>query len=103
MADAVDAYLAVAASLDADENRGRAWNAGWGSPLSVREIVDRLIAVSGVDVEPDVQGAGTPHGEIDRQYLDSTAINTELGWKPTRTLDEGLAETFGWYKARLAG
>jgi CDP-glucose 4,6-dehydratase len=101
VADAVDAYLAVAASLDTAENRGRAWNAGWGSPLSVREIVDRLIAVSGVEVEPDVQGAGTPHGEIDRQYLDSTAINTELGWKPTRTLDEGLAETFGWYKARL--
>jgi CDP-glucose 4,6-dehydratase len=99
--DAVDAYLAVAASLADPALRGRAWNAGWGSPLAVSEIVDRLIAVSGVDVEPDVQGAGTPHGEIDRQYLDSTAINTELGWEPTRTLDQGLAETYEWYKARL--
>jgi CDP-glucose 4,6-dehydratase len=99
--DAVDAYLAVGASLEDPAMRGRAWNAGWGSPLSVREIVERLTAVSGVDVEPDIQGAGTPHGEIDRQYLDSTAINTELGWEPTRTLDQGLAATYEWYKARL--
>ena len=99
--DAVDAYLAVAASLDAPELRGRAWNAGWGSPLSVREIVDRLIAVSGRDVEPDVQGDGTPHGEIDRQYLDSTAIRTELGWEPRVDLDEGLRRAFDWYEGRL--
>ncbi len=31
--DAVDAYLAVAHSLDRPEFRGRAWNAGWGAPL----------------------------------------------------------------------
>ena len=101
--DAVDAYLAVAASLEDAQMRGRAWNAGWGEPLAVREIVDRLIAVSGVEVEPDVQGEGTRHGEIDRQYLDSTAIREELGWRPTRTLDEGLAATWAWYRERLNG
>ena len=72
--DAVDAYLAIAASLDRPELRGRAWNAGWGRPIPVIDVVRTLIAVSGVDVEPDVRGKGTPHGEIDRQYLDSTAI-----------------------------
>lgn len=101
--DAVDAYLAVAESLDRPELRGRAWNAGWGSPHSVREVVDRLIAVSGVEVEPDVQGEGTPHGEIDRQYLDSTAIRDELGWRPSRDLEEGLAAAWGWYRKRLHG
>ena len=100
--DAVEAYLAVARSLDDDRWRGRAWNAGWGSPLAVREIVDRLIAVSGADVEPDVRGDGTPHGEIDRQYLDSTAIRAELGWKPRVALDDGLRRTYEWYSERLA-
>ena len=99
--DAVDAYLAIAASLDDESLRGRAWNAGWGSPLSVREIVDRLIAVSGHEASPDVQGAGTPHGEIDRQYLDSTAIRDGLGWAPRISLDDGLARTFAWYAERL--
>jgi CDP-glucose 4,6-dehydratase len=99
--DAVDAYLAIAASLDREDLRGRAWNAGWGSPLSAREVVDRLIAVSGADVEPDVQGSGTPHGEIDRQFLDSTAIRETLGWEPRVGLDDGLRRTYEWYERRL--
>jgi CDP-glucose 4,6-dehydratase len=100
--DAVDAYLAIAASLDDEALHGRAWNAGWGSPLSVREVVDRLIAVSGRDATPAVRGTGTPHGEIDRQYLDSSAIQGELGWAPRIELDEGLRRAFEWYERRLA-
>ena len=95
--DAVGAYLAIAESLDDRANWGRAWNAGHGTPVSVRELVDRLIAVSGVDVEPEIQGEGTPHAEIDRQFLDSTLIKTELGWQPRWSLDEGLAATWRWY------
>ena len=100
--DAVDAYLAVAGSLDSEELRGRAWNAGWGEPHSVRTVVDRLIAASGRDVEPDVRGTGVPHGEIDRQYLDSTSMAEELGWHPKVGLDDGLARTWEWYERRLS-
>ena len=100
--DAVDAYLAVAASLDNDEYRGRAWNAGWGEPHSARHVVERLIAVSGREVDPDVQGEGVPHGEIDRQFIDSTAMETELGWRPAVTLDEGLAASWKWYERWLS-
>jgi CDP-glucose 4,6-dehydratase len=100
--DAVDAYLAVARSLDGERWRGRAWNAGRGSPLAVREIVDRLIAISGSDVAADVRGDGTPHGEIDRQYLDSTAIRAELGWEPRVALEDGLRRTYEWYSQHLA-
>jgi len=100
--DAVEAYLAIARSLDDPANHGRAWNAGAGKPYAVREIVDRLIAVSGRDLEPDVQGEGTPHGEIDRQFLDSTRIRDELGWEPRWSLDDGLRETFTWYEQHVA-
>lgn len=99
--DAVDAYLAVAGSLDQDELIGRAWNAGSGSPVSARDVVDRLIAVAGADVVPDVRGRGSLHGEIDRQYLDSSAIRTELGWEARVGLDEGLARTYAWYRSHL--
>jgi CDP-glucose 4,6-dehydratase len=100
-ADAVDAYLAIARSLDESKMHGRAWNAGAGRPYSVRDIVDRLIAVSGRDAEPEVQGEGTPHGEIDRQFLDSSRIGAELGWKPRWELDDGLRETWSWYEQHL--
>jgi CDP-glucose 4,6-dehydratase len=95
--DAVDAYLAVAASLDDRDNWGRAWNAGTGEPVAVRDLVGRLIAVAGADVEPEIQGEGTPHGEIDRQFLDSSAIRAELGWQPQWDLDRGLSATWRWY------
>jgi CDP-glucose 4,6-dehydratase len=95
--DAVAAYLAIAAALDDRENWGRAWNAGTGEPVSVRDLVDRLIRISGNSIEPDVQGQGTPHGEIDRQFLDSSAIRSELGWEPRWDLDRGLAATWEWY------
>lgn len=100
--DAVDAYLAIAASLERPELRGRAWNAGWGSPHSVLEVVQRLIEASGRELEPDIQGEGVPAGEIDRQYLDSTAIHEELGWRPTVELDDGLRRAWEWYERRLA-
>jgi CDP-glucose 4,6-dehydratase len=100
--DAVDAYLAVAASLDRPELRGRAWNAGWGRPVAVLHVVRTLIDVSGVEVEPDIRGAGTPAGEISRQYLDSTAIREELGWEPRWELERGLRAAWEWYRDFLA-
>ncbi|MFM9726279.1 GDP-mannose 4,6-dehydratase, partial [Streptomyces scabiei] len=34
----------------------------------------------------------------DRRYaIDASKINKELGWKPTVTFEEGLAETIDWY------
>jgi CDP-glucose 4,6-dehydratase len=99
--DAVEAYLAIAKSLDDPAMRGRAWNAGAGKPYPVLEIVQRLIAVSGRDAEPDIQGEGTPAGEIDRQFLDSSRIRDELGWEARRGLDEGLRETWAWYERHI--
>ena len=101
--DAADAYLAVASSLEAGANRGRAWNAGAGEPYSVLEVVNRLIEISGRDVEPDVRGTGVPPAEIDRQFLDSTAIREELGWSPKWDLDRGLRAAWAWYSRALEG
>jgi CDP-glucose 4,6-dehydratase len=101
-ADAVDAYLAVADSLSRPELRGSAWNAGAGEPIAVIEVVRMLVAASGRDLEPEVRGSGTPHGEIDRQYLDSTRIRQELGWEPRYSLEDGLRETYAWYEANAA-
>jgi CDP-glucose 4,6-dehydratase len=99
--DAAAAYLAVADSLVDPALRGRAWNAGSGLPISVLEVVNRLIEISGRRVEPDIRGIGVPDGEIDRQYLDSTAIRTELGWEPKWDLDRGLRAAWEWYERTL--
>jgi CDP-glucose 4,6-dehydratase len=95
--DAVEAYVTVAGSLDQPELRGRAWNASLGQPVTVLDVVRRLIAISGLDLEPAVRGAGFPHGEVPYQWLDSSALERELGWRPRWDLQRGLEATYRWY------
>jgi CDP-glucose 4,6-dehydratase len=99
--DAIDVYLTVGASLDDRAMWGRAWNAGLGTPVSVLELVQRMIAAAGQEVEPEILGTGAPL-EVDRQWPDSTAIREELGWEPRWSLDEALGRTYEWYERALA-
>jgi CDP-glucose 4,6-dehydratase len=97
--DAASAYLAVADALSAGKAGGEAFNAGWGRPHPVREVIDLICELGPGDVEPDYQGTGNPSGEIDRQYLDSTKIREEIGWQPQVELREGIQRTLDWYAA----
>jgi CDP-glucose 4,6-dehydratase len=100
--DAAAAYVAIADSLDDAGNRGRAWNVGSGEPRAVLDVVNRLIEISGRDLQPDIRGTGALHGEIQTQYLDAGAIRSELGWTPRWDLERGLSATWDWY-ARVLG
>lgn len=97
--DAARAYLALADALAWGRAGGEAFNAGWGRPHSVREVVELICELGAADVEPDYRGSGTPNGEIDRQYLDSTKIGERLRWQPRVDLREGVRRTLDWYGA----
>ena len=97
--DAARAYLAIATALETQQVAGEAFNAGWGRPHPIREVVDLICELGPSDVEPDYQGTGNPPGEIDRQYLDSTKIRKRVGWEPKVDLREGISRTLEWYAA----
>jgi len=98
--DAASAYLTLVRALEGDNGvRGEAFNAGGERPHAVREVVDLICKVAGSDLEPDIRGTGTPKGEIDRQYVDSTKLRTLTGWRPAVELEEGLRRTVDWYRA----
>lgn len=99
--DAVEAYLAVARALDDPAHFGSAWNAGHTVPVPILEIVETMIEVTGADVEPEIQGTSKPFGEIDREFVDSTKIREQLGWRPEWELRDGLAKTMEWYERTL--
>jgi CDP-glucose 4,6-dehydratase len=96
--DAAAAYLAIADALDRDDVRGEAFNAGGGRPYAVREVVEMITGLAGTGVEPDIQGAGNPEGEIDRQYVDPTKLKQTCGWTPAVDLEEGLRRTIDCYR-----
>jgi CDP-glucose 4,6-dehydratase len=92
--DAVGAYLTLAENLE--KAKGEAFNFGTNSPISVLELVDKIIKISGkTHLKPTIKGEAK--GEINRQYLYSEKAAKKLGWKPEYDLERGLEETIAWY------
>jgi CDP-glucose 4,6-dehydratase len=99
--DAAAAYLLLAERLAAEPSlRGQAFNFSYGSPMTVLDLVHRIIAAVGADVEPDVRNE-TRH-EIVEQYLDARRARDDLGWTPVYDFDEGLGRTVAWYREFLS-
>jgi CDP-glucose 4,6-dehydratase len=96
--DAVAAYLAIAELLDDGRAAGEAYNAGGDRPYSVLEVVATMCRVAGGGLEPEVRGTGTPPGEIERQWVDSSKVRSQSGWEPKVELEEGLRRTLHWYR-----
>jgi CDP-glucose 4,6-dehydratase len=96
--DAVAAYLSIEAALEQGGASGEAFNAGGERPHSVREVVDLIAAAAGTGIEPEYLGTGTPDGEIDRQYVDSTKLRELTEWRPQVELADGLQRTLEWYR-----
>lgn len=95
--DASAAYLHLAQHMANDPSiHGQAYNFSPEKPLSVEEMVDRILNVMGSDLEPDVRGEADD--EIDHQYLSAEKARQDLDWKPRFTVDEGLERTVAWYR-----
>jgi dTDP-glucose 4,6-dehydratase len=80
---------------------GETYHVGSGVEASIEEIADAVLDALGKpaslkEIVPDRPGH-------DRRYLlDCTKIRTELGWEPTVSFAEGLADTVRWYAANRA-
>lgn len=93
--DAVNAYLTLYRNVK--EFKGEAFNFGTDNPISVLDIVTKMIAASGkTHLKPIILGVAK--GEIDRQYLDASKAKRQLGWTAKVGLDEGLKKTYRWYE-----
>jgi CDP-glucose 4,6-dehydratase len=98
--DAVSAYVRLAEALAADVAlSGEAFNISTESRVTVRQLVDRILALMGADLEPVVLGEA--RGEIQDQYLDASKARRVLGWQPVFGMDEGLRRTEAWYRAHF--
>ena len=90
--DVAEAFLAAAERAD-----GQLLNIGTGVETSVNHLYNSMAAAAG-PVEP-VRGPERL-GELKRSALSSTRANTELGWRSTTSLEEGLSITLDWFANR---
>jgi len=100
VADTVDAFVRIGAS---DVAVGRVVNAGTGTEISIRELIERAEAAAGRRgaVEQDAARVRPLGSEVERLCADATLARELLGWEPRVSLDEGLADTARWLGENL--
>lgn len=84
---------------------GRSYNIGGDNERSNLEIVQTICAILD-DIRPRANGkryadliayvADRP-GHDARYAIDPSRVSSELGWRPSVTVEEGLRTTIGWY------
>jgi CDP-glucose 4,6-dehydratase len=95
--DAVQAYLRLAEDLPGERVVGQAFNFGFEEPLSVMEMVQKILLVMGkTNLQPIILNEATY--EIYSQYLDCSKAKIVLGWEPRYSMSQALEETVEWYQ-----
>jgi len=72
------------------------------SPLTVRELVERICRKLEADFEKVVEVVGERLGKDAAYLLDSGKLRQELGWKDEVSLDRGLDDCIAWAKVNLS-
>ena len=99
--DGAAAYLLLAERLAQDPSlKGQAFNFSNGTPVSVIELVQRILGMMDSRLVPEVRSEAA--NEIPDQFLDAQKARTVLGWRPVFSLDAGLRRTIDWYLNALA-
>ena len=102
VADAVEAYLALAERLPHESFVGQAFNFSTETPVSVVELVQQILRLMGrTSLKPVVLNQASH--EIPRQYLECSKAKRMLEWRHHYTLEQGLRETIEWYTEFLSG
>jgi CDP-glucose 4,6-dehydratase len=98
--DAALAYMRLAEALAGQpELIGETFNFSTERPLSVLKFIDLIQAAAGTNLEPDIRATST--SEIPHQFLSAAKARRLLGWRPTYTVEEAVAETVAWYRKQL--
>ena len=97
VSDTSAGFIALA---ECDEAVGREVNIGSGVEISIGELADKLMALVGVSVNvvSAEERLRPDKSEVGRLLADNTLIRELTGWKPSVSLDEGLAQTVQWFR-----
>ncbi|HUF38764.1 MAG TPA: GDP-mannose 4,6-dehydratase [Anaerolineales bacterium] len=100
VSDTVAGFLAAG---EAAGFEGETFNLGAGFEISIGELAQKIIALTGRDVriEIDPDRLRPAKSEVERLVSDNTLARDRLGWTPRIPLDKGLALTIDWVRENL--
>jgi dTDP-glucose 4,6-dehydratase len=99
--DTVRGFLAVAES---PQSIGQEINVGSGVEISIGDLADRIIALTGrpVRVVTQSERLRPPRSEVERLLADNRKAKELLGWEPQISLEDGLRATIDWISQHLS-
>ena len=85
--------------------KGEAYNIANTDQITMKELAELIIQVSGEDLKPKMVSFGadtrTKERDIMKRIPSIEKLRT-LGWKPEVNIQEGLKRTYNWYKENLS-
>jgi nucleoside-diphosphate-sugar epimerase len=91
--DVVDAFI-KAARAGVDD---RTLDIGSGTAVRLRDLVDHLVRLVDPSITPRY-GTQPDRPDLSPRVADVDTTVAALGWRPTTSLDHGLARTVEWYR-----
>ena len=95
--DVADGYILLMKNID--KVQGEAFNFSTGYNFSVLELIDKVSRVVGKACKYKI--TDSQKNEIPSQSLNYDKAAKVLGWKSNYTFEEGIKETYEWYKKYL--
>jgi GDP-4-dehydro-6-deoxy-D-mannose reductase len=96
--DVVRAYRLLAERGDS----GKAYNVSSGRGVSIREMLDSLIRIGGIEAEVKEDPRRFRPAEIPVLVGDNRATCRGVGWQPRISFEQTLTETFEFWRGRLS-
>jgi nucleoside-diphosphate-sugar epimerase len=97
VADVADAFAALLAS-----DVTGAVNVASGEGIEIREVVKRIGEITGQEELLSIGALPAREGDPPALVADARRLRDEVGWRPGRTLDQGLEDAVSWWRSELA-
>jgi dTDP-L-rhamnose 4-epimerase len=96
-----DVARAFRLALESDAAAGEVLNVGSGRSVSVLEVARLLRDALGSELDAEVTGSARA-GDIRHCFADVSRARDLLGYEPSLSLDDGLAELVEWLEGQEA-
>jgi UDP-glucose 4-epimerase len=73
-------------------------NIAAGEEVSIRDLITRIVRLSGSTIEVEIGALPYRPTEIWRMYADASRARQHLAWSPKVSLDDGLRLTIDWFR-----
>ena len=81
--------------------RAPIYNVSSGHAISIRELLETMLQLSGLEVALQTDAARLRRNEIPIVTGDSSAVRRDTGWSPVIPLEQTLGDLLAYWKARV--